>query len=193
MRAIIFILVFLLPGLFAEASQTHLQKLLTRYPDSIIGEDYGVLDMEDLAVNSCVAKATPFRKGENTAYSYWQCFSTKDARMICSSLIDSLTKETFSYLSLEAKKNTAVESYLARGPLDIKECRSFLRLWKQKTEGERYVCASGIYVSSSILPNGWEQTNWVFDKFKTRKGCESYKSDCHLEKDPKNTQTVVCR
>ncbi|MBC7690318.1 MAG: hypothetical protein H7222_00985 [Methylotenera sp.] len=168
---------------FANMGLTHLERLKSRYPYGLIGEDYGLLNEEDLAVNTCSAsKLTPFSGDENMAYSYWQCFPLKDAKMECDSLgYDTAVKKETGYLVIDALNEKGLQSYLARDAMDIRDCKKYLQYWRQKTRGERYVCISGSYGGFSGFRNGHKETNWVFDKFRTRKGCESHRSECTLK------------
>lgn len=167
------------------AKPSHLSDLRSRYPYGLIGDDYGVLTQEDLAVNTCNAFPVEFSNGGNLAYSYWQCFPSKDARMTCSSLgYDSLIKKELMYLNVYAKAGQISHSYLARGPMEIRACKSGLRAWKRITRGEKHVCVSGIYVDVDAPKSGRQVTNWVLDKFKTNRGCEAYRSECRMSTPP---------
>ena len=155
------------------------------YPYGLIGDDHGLLTEEDLAVNTCNAEVTPFSGKKNMAYSYWQCFLIKDAKMACDSLgYDSMIKKDLGHMEIKAQGATGIQSFLARDAMEMSECRKWLRLWKQKTLGEKYVCVSGSYGRFSGNQDGRKETDWVFDKFKTRKGCESHRSECRLTKHP---------
>lgn len=169
----------------AYAEATHLEKLKAHYPYGLIGDDFGLLTEEDLATNTCDAYPSPFYWGKNMAYSYWQCFFLRDTKLECSSLgYDPAIKEETGYLSLEARSKEVTHSYLARDAMEIRECKEWLKVWKKKTAGEKYVCISGSYGRLSGARNGRQEADWVFDKFKTRKGCESHRSNCSLGKYP---------
>jgi hypothetical protein len=174
------------PVAFSEL--THLDRLHAHYPYGLIGNDYGLLKEEDLAINACNAEATPFSAGKNLAYSYWQCFSLEKVKMSCETLgFDPLLKEEDGYMEIDADSSDGVHSYLARDSMKIRECQRWLKIWKKRTSGEKYVCLSG---SDAGLDNGHnvqKQTHWVFDKFKTRQGCESYKSECRSRELPEKS------
>lgn len=168
---------------FAGKELSHLEKLKARYPYGLIGDDYGVLTEEDLAVNTCNAlELTPFSGDKNMAYPYWQCFPLKDAKMECSSMgYDSAVKKEMGYLEINAHNENGIQSYLARDARDMRECRSYLRDWKQKVRNEQYVCISGSYGAFSSIKDNHKETGWVLDKFKTRKGCVSTGGECSLK------------
>ncbi len=184
----------LLSVAFANTNKTHLEILKSSYPYGLIGDDYGLLTEEDLAINTCgVLELTPFSGEKNMAYPYWQCFPVKDAKMECDSMgYDSLSKKETGYMEITAIGNGGFQSYLARNAMDIHDCNRWLRIWKNKTHGEKYVCLSGTYGAYSGTRDGQKETGWVFEKFKTLKGCESFfvnecslrtrknaKADCH--------------
>lgn len=162
---------------------SHLENLKARYPYGLIGDDYGLLTEEDLAVNTCnVVEITPFSDDKNMAYSYWQCFPLKSAKMRCHNLgYDSVIKKETGYLEIDARNENGIQSYLARDARDMGECRKYLLRWKQKTRGEQHVCISGSYGGFDDARDGHKKRHWVLDKFKTRKGCVSSGGECSLK------------
>jgi hypothetical protein len=173
---------FLSSTTIANAQLSHLEKLRASYPYGLIGNDYGLLTEEDLAVNTCnTLELTPF-SAKNMAYPYWQCFSLKDAKMECDSMgYDSVVKKETGYMEINASNENGVQSYLARDARDMRECKSYLQKWKEKTHGEQYVCLSGSSGAFSGIRDGRKETDWVLDKFKTRKGCVSTGGECSLK------------
>ena len=173
----------LLPVAFADTSRTHLEMLKSSYPYGLIGDDYGLLTVEDLAINTCgVEKLTPFSGDENMAYPYWQCFPVKDTTLECDSMgYDSVAKKEMGYMEIIALGNDGFHSYLARNTMDVRVCKRWLRTWKNRTHGEKYVCLSGSYGAYAGTRDGQKETGWVFDKYKTSKGCESFfEGECSI-------------
>jgi hypothetical protein len=161
---------------------SHLQELRSRYPFGLIEDDYGLLTVEDLAVNACNAETlTPFISEENGAYPYWQCFPLKDAKVRCQRAgYDPSTKKVLGYTFVEAKNKNGLQSYLARDARDLQLCRDFLRDWKKTTRGESFVCVAGSFGRVQEAKDGHKETDWVFEKYKTRKGCVSDGFACSL-------------
>ncbi len=187
---IVALLVAITQSAVADHSQTHLENLKKRYPFGLIGDDYGLLTQEDLAINTCnVLQLTPFPEEKNMAYPYWQCFRVKDTKFECDSLgYDSVTRKETGYMAIDAIGNGGLHSYLARDAIDMRGCRKWRKVWKQKTYGQQYVCLSGSYGAYSGVRAGLRETGWVFDKFKTRKGCESFfVGECSLKKQKKES------
>ena len=167
----------------ASAKATHLETLKSHYPYGLIGDDYGILTEEDLAVNTCnTSQIAPFVEGKNMTYSYWQCFPLTEAKMQCDTLgFDVVSKKETGHLEVEIQNAQGIQSYLARDAMDMRECKRYMQYWKQKTQGEKYVCVSGSYGRLEEITNGHQEMDWIFDKFKTRKGCESHRSECSLK------------
>jgi len=172
----------------AHTKPSHLENLNSHYPYGLIGDDYGILNDEDLAVNTCnTSQVASFAEGKNMTYSYWQCFPIKYAQMKCDSLgYDVVEKKEKGYLEIEAQNAQGVHSYLARDAMSMRDCRKYLQYWKQKTKDEKYVCISGSYGRLGEMKNGRNEMDWILDKFKTRKGCESYRSECSLKEVSKD-------
>jgi len=178
----------ILNALVAHAKPTHLENLKSHYPYGLMGDDYGILNDEDLAVNTCnTSQIAPFAEGKNMTYSYWQCFPLTDAQMKCDSLgYDIVEKKETGHLEIEARNIQGMHSYLARDAMAMRDCRTYLRYWKQKTKGEKYVCISGSYGRFGGIKDGRKEMDWILDKFKTRKGCESHRSECSLKEVSKD-------
>ena len=188
MKNFIFIWIFFVQASFVKAGMTHLEQLKSHYPYGLIGDDYGILTDEDLAVNTCyTSQIASFAEGKNMTYSYWQCFSLSDAQMKCdSSGYDIVEKKETGHLEIEARNIQGMHSYLARDAMAMRDCRTYLRYWKQKTKGEKYVCISGSYGRFGGIKDGRKEMDWILDKFKTRKGCESHRSECSLKEVSKD-------
>ncbi len=54
--------------------------------------------------------------------------------------------------------------------------------WRKIMKGEKYVCLAGDFVNfEHKKENGIERDvyNWIFEKIKTKKGCDSYLHSCN--------------
>ena len=172
MRKVVSILLILLGCSHA----THLQRLNQSYPNGLIGDDYDVLTVEDLAVNTCNLL------GENTyppegasPYRYWQCFLTKDVFISCDD--DDEDKDHTVIMGMYAAGKTRKQVYVSRQVMDLKRCIGFQKDLKKLTEHETHICISGEFIDNDSN----EETAWIFDKFKTKKGCISYWDECDLK------------
>src|SRR3989338_7618395 len=83
---------------------SHVQKLKAAYPFGLMGDDYGILNEEDLATNTCNAQAVPFALDADNNYPYWRCYSTTDAALRCDGLdYDEDEKSMMVILALEIR------------------------------------------------------------------------------------------
>ena len=74
------------------------------------------------------------------------------------------------------------QEYLARRPMSLDDCRGFEKEWLRLIDGEQYVCIAGVLIRDGKNDSGKMFTTWVFDRYKTKKGCESYfEEDCDLQ------------
>ncbi len=155
---------------------SHIQKLKVAYPFGLIGDDYGILSEEDLAINTCVAQAVPFALDGDTIYSYWRCYSTSDAALRCDDPdYDEDEKSMMVILALEIRsKKDGSHDYLTRRAIRLESCKYFQNEFNKLTKEESHICVSGEFWEkhSKDIVNG--EMIWSFDKFKTKKGCVSY-------------------
>lgn len=165
--------VFSLNKLFAVTM--HLETLTSKFPYALIGDDFGVLSLDDLAINSCIAEPSAFTIKDSPGYPYWQCFDARKARIFCSGHKYSEDYNNFStLLVIAAEKNGFRHEYYSRRAVDYDVCKEFVSDWENLTKNEKYVCLSGPYIEQEKDKNGIMVSYWIFDKFKTKKGCMPY-------------------
>ena len=69
----------------------------------------------------------------------------------------------------------------------MQSCRDYKRDWKILTNNEKYICISGMHIDKEKNASGQIVSSWIFDKFKTKKGCGSYfYGGCSLKYQIKN-------
>ncbi len=160
----------------------HLAAFTRDHPFGLLGEDFGILNENDLMVNECMAEPELF-SSDVMSFSYWQCFATKDVTYLCDHGGTQDLKEGIEaliVLEVAGKKNS--HEYIARRPWDLKSCERFGREFRRLTRNTAHICISGSLIDDhEIDGQGVKHTSWVFDKFKTKKGCDSYfEGDCSL-------------
>ena len=173
------ILIFcLFPQLIIAQEQNHLTILNQEFPFGLLTDDFGILNRDDLRTNSCLAGEAPFTDPPtNYAYSYWQCFPSKDIRMLCDvGGYDSYEKSRMALLFIRGQRNGQNHEFISRRPITSLTCNLFLRDWKRLTKSEDYVCVSGSHPSKEI-ESGQILWSWIFGRYKTRKGCDAYFQD----------------
>lgn len=154
---------------------------------ALIGSDFGLLTPEDLASNSCSAEPSPFAFQSANGYPYWQCFEIQKAKIFCDGY--EYMEEYGNYASLlviSTQKNNILHEYLSRRSIDNGVCKEFVKDWAKLTRNGGYVCISGEFIDQKPSGNIMK-TSWIFDKFKTAKGCSSYfKYGCQLKQQIKS-------
>ncbi|MGZ3699041.1 MAG: hypothetical protein ACXWP5_13010 [Bdellovibrionota bacterium] len=85
-----------------------------KYPYGLIGDDFGLLTEEDLAVNTCDVFPEKFSP-ESTSFPYWQCFSTKRAFVECDDAgYDESEKAPIAILVITTQKQHEKHESLSR-------------------------------------------------------------------------------
>lgn len=163
----------------------HTRNLNTVYPYGVIGDDYGILNEDDLAINTCnVKEVEPFSLTVDTSYPYWKCYSAKDVSILCDDPdYDEDEKSLMVILDLEVRSlKEGNHDYLTRRAIRLESCKYFQNQFKKTTVNESHVCVSGEFWKIDKRNDGNSQMIWSFDKFKTKKGCVSYFADkCNLK------------
>lgn len=151
-----------------------------KYPGILLTDDYGILKEVDLAAYTWHVNAKPFSKN-SMGLNYWLCLSTSSVSI---SLIDKgysdkyiTEKENLADLHIIARpKNEIPHEYVMPGYAGISDYKKLLNLWKKLMKGEKYVCIGGSFISlDEEMEDGKKEQvyTWIFDKIKTKKGCDS--------------------
>ena len=178
------ILLQLVVASFAATTTLQGDQLKAKYPFALLGDDHGLLTEEDLAINSQKADPEPFSP-ESTAYPYWQCFPRNQMYFDCEfTQYDASEKSKLAILAIGYHKNGETQEYLSRRAIPISACHAHKQDWNRLTKNQNYVCMSGIFIETQIEPDKGTPTKssaWIFDRFKTAQGCDSYfVGDCRL-------------
>ena len=185
MQKIIFFLLF-----FTSISSTCFAKLTNndkaKYPYALLTNDYDILNVNDLALNSCFVETVIFSPKSHT-YPYWQCFPISQISFLCDPAGKDDDNKTETALLL-INVTTAKEkyNYVPRRAMAMSNCLWFKKRWNKSIRNEKYACLSGSFAGYEKEGNK-EIPIWVFDKFKTKKSCESYfDGGCSLKYAKKN-------
>jgi hypothetical protein len=146
-----------------------------------LSEGFGIVSTEDIAINDCQATPVPYSESSNS-YQYWQCFEVKQSRLYCDGKgYDEDEKEWLTVMVISGVRDSILNEYITRRAIPLKDCQSFQQDWKRLTANEKHVCVSGSFNKRQNTKRKWV-SNWTFDRFKTRKGCESYfEGGCSLK------------
>lgn len=159
-------------------ADTHLQKLKLSFPFGLLTDAYDVLNEMDLMINTCIAKPTPFSADDTISpYPYWQCFEVENSKMNCErGKYDRDEKALMAMLVVIGERDGERHEFISRRPISLRSCELYQKDWQKLTQNEKYVCVSGSDHSMKIQDEKpvWI---WIFGRYKTKKGCDSYFAD----------------
>ena len=184
---VFFIMIVVIPMNMAYAiSKAAKQK----YPYSLLTDDYGILSENDLGAFAWGLKPKKFTSAEGTTgpYNYWQCFPREQVMVTLSDTGHSSDelgwKENVAYLEIDVLSNKDIRdneeikhTYEMRANWTITGYQKRFNKWLKLMEGEKYVCLAGHFVDlEKEVHNGktWITYGRIFEKIKTKKGCDSY-------------------
>jgi hypothetical protein len=166
---------------FAQSSDKDAE-FLRKYPYGLQTPSYGVLSEDDLQIDALrVAPGPPGQNGVFFGHNRWQCFPRSNIKFIYRTwrgndgMGPSDVIVTMCAYDFIGTLNGETQVYGARRAHPVDRCRFIARAWKKLTRGEPYVCLNGEgggLDESSSKPGSKERV-WIWDKFKTRKGCHS--------------------
>ncbi|MBC7420101.1 MAG: hypothetical protein H7328_05185 [Bdellovibrio sp.] len=159
----------------ALEKNAHLQELKELFPYALLTDDFGILNKDDLKMNQCIAEPSLFSENSSTFYPYWQCFEIKDAKIVCEGKKYSTEeKSQMTMLVISGTRNNELNEFISRRPMKLKTCHLYLRDWARFTKNEKHVCVSGDFIDSEINKADLKKRSWIFDRYKTKKGCDAY-------------------
>lgn len=154
-----------------------------KYPYSVLTNDYGILNEKDLDTLKLGVKPPTFLPEEGHSFLYWQCFprdrisiSLKDMGYTSE---DIGGKENYSALKIMVSNDSnAYHEYSMRRVWATSTYADRFNLWLKLMRNEKYVCLLGDFVYRKKIKGAITQY-WIFEKIKTKKGCDSYfAGDC---------------
>jgi hypothetical protein len=174
---------------WADSPVDQFQQAKIKYPNSLIGDDHGVLNEQDLAISTCDGTPAPFDPSTPFGGLYWKCFETKKVSALCDSNGKADEYEgVMGFIVLTADDGSDSHDYIARRAWPIHECYQFIRDVRKRLQATRYVCIMGSDPSMSTRPPERVKINWIFEAVRTKRGCESYFQQCDLDDLVKNGQ-----
>jgi hypothetical protein len=185
MRKVIGLTLFLLFHFFScciyGANLSHLAELNSKFPNGLLGDDYGVLKVKDLALNNCGIKPPKFIPGDTNVYEYWICFETKNVLPTCSYAGFDESEGHVGNVNIEARDSEFVYQFFEPRPWEIKDCRSFVKSLKRIMKGTSHACVSASSITKEEKnEKGQNERIGMLGRFKTVKGCEG--RECVLTK-----------
>jgi hypothetical protein len=173
MKLHVYLFVFIMTSSFAFAAPSnHLLTLKSKFPYGLLTDDYGILTVNDLAINACYFEPRPLSSDSFAAYEYWQCFDSKKLSVEC--VRGDVPDENEGVLGLVVV-NTFLgpikHQYIERRLWPIRECRHFTKDLKELLKGTAHACISGSYIEKEEK-KGRKEIAWLFERMKTVNGCE---------------------
>ncbi len=172
----------LLSSILASGSDNvHLAKLKSRFPNGLLSDDYGVLNIKDLALNACRLKPPPFIPGATDSYQYWICFENKNILPTCYDAGIDETEGHVGRVYIDVHNREMSYQFFERRPWSIRDCRSFVKDLKKIMKGTSHACISASSITKEEKNDKGQMERIGFlHRFKTRKGCEG--EECELTK-----------
>lgn len=158
--------------------------LKQKYPNILLTDDYNILNENDFSIYAKEIKTPSFsaKKGQETWYNYWQCFPRDHISITLEDMgdfsEDNGREESYADLKITAviNKNEHHEYYMRRA-FPLSTYQDIFNTWENLMKNEKYVCLGGRFSHfNEMTTKGTQQKTyyWTFDKFKTKKGCNSY-------------------
>jgi hypothetical protein len=182
MRALQILFFILLSSILANgADSAHLAELKSKFPNGLLSDDHGVLNIKDLALNACRLKPPAFAPGATNTYEYWICFENKSILPTC---YDAGVDETEGHVGrvyIDTHDSEMSYKFFERRPWPIRDCRNFVKALRKIMKGTLHACisASSITMEEKNDRGQMERVGFLH-RFKTRKGCEG--EECELTK-----------
>ncbi len=171
-------------SIIAKEENAHLYELKKFFPYALLTDDFGILNKDDLKINQCIATPYPFSESSRSSYPYWQCFDTKNVKMICEGKKYSEEyRSRMTMLVISGGRNGELNEFISRRPMKLNMCRLYQQDWMKFTNGEKHICISGDFIRPEVDIMGKKKLVWIFDRYKTKKGCDSYFQEACILKD----------
>lgn len=178
-RTLSLLMLCFISSLSFGATHSHLNELKLKFPDGLLGDDHGILDSSDLAINVCSARPKPFNLNSSPyPYEYWQCFESKTISFTCDGNgIPDEHEGVMAMIVASVKFNNIRHEYIEGRFWPIKDCKDFRKEATALLKGTKYACISGSFIEYEKDRSGRLTISWRFDRIKTRKGCEGHDCD----------------
>lgn len=183
MKAWFIALFVLLPAAGFPAEKS----LSERYPNRLIGPDFGIVTADDLAYDATQRTAVPYDPNKEWLTTYWQCLPVVDALIEYRAWLndDPLGRRSHDKRVCEVEIQFVHagqwQIYSGRRAYPLEYCHEFIHAWERLTENEKVVCLNGDWGNYEQDVQHGKYKGWTWNKFKTHKGCYSYFGDCNVK------------
>lgn len=167
-RTLIPLWIFNTSAIAQYTNSDHLVEIKSKYPYGLLNDDYGVLTVNDLALNACHIKPEPFIPGALNPYEYWLCFDSKNVWAVCDDQNFSNEDGRVGRVIVKAKNHKIAYHFIEARPWPIQDCKGFVKKLQSLVQGTSHACISASYISKE---KNNERTA-IFHRLKTHMGCE---------------------
>ena len=153
---------------------------LIKHPYAILTANYGIITKEDLAYDASHVEIGKYDPKTSLSALYWQCFKKGEVTAKFDSWRGPDSGEawnkifTMCTIEIDVRHGGELQIYADHRAHQVGYCREFLRDWKKNTWREQYICLNGEggFFQTSKVDGTYKL--WTFEKYKTKKGCDSY-------------------
>lgn len=151
-------------------------KLPPNLDNGLLSPDYGILSKADLEIHALYnGSIVPIVSDpRSSAQAYWLCFPLRSVKLGCQVYDPVENTDGLDVEALDASGTRHIYIF-RRGDIS---CAPSMRDWKRLIAGESHVCLAGFPTELEKDKKGGSQRYWIFDKFRTKKGCDAYFGDC---------------
>lgn len=159
---------------FSCASQTKYKISELSRKNAVLTESYGILNQDDIDIYAWIWSYDRFHN--SAGIEYWTCHPAASvAKLTCRDFgYDSDQKEHNAELEIDIHDRGKVHEITGRRAIDIVACKKIVADIRNLLKGESHFCAGLIYNHEDKDEAGRPRFSWVYDKFKTKRGCVSY-------------------
>jgi len=182
-RATVYLSLFQVSVNACRTPSSHLTKLKSKYPYGLLNNDFGVLTLNDLALNACRISPSPFVPGDLNPYEYWICFESKKIIAICEDQEFSNEDGRVGRVIVDAKDHELTYHFLESRPWAIRDCRKFVTDVNHLVSRTTHACISASYIDEAVNDKGQKERGAVFHRIKTLEGCEG--EECEFTEEIK--------
>lgn len=152
-----------------------------KYPFILLNDDHGIITKDELADTTYGLTLEPF--SNTSSDTYWKCYRTEGVNI--NYRVMEYSREWGEYVANfyidVTDENGVVNQYGMRRGIGVSYCKETAEVWKNLMADQEYVCLNGTHLSEDIkLYNEFRVIGWIFNKLKTKNGCNNYYSshDC---------------
>ncbi len=183
-RSVIFLSLFQASISACSTPLSHLAELKSKYPYGLINDDFGILALNDLALNACRIKPSPLVPGILNPYEYWICFESKKILAACEDQGFSNEDGRVGRVIVDAKDRDLNYHFFESRPWSIQDCKKFVADVNHLVSGTSHACISVSYIDKEVKNDkGQKERGAIFHRIKTLKGCEG--EECALTEEIK--------